>query len=138
MKNSIFTYDDYRPFLRAYIRSLPKRGHGEIARMSNHLGIYPAHLSQILNASKGLTLEHGQELAAYLGLSPFETDFLILLIEKDKAGSQKLKKYFETKIATHREESMKVVKRIVTEATLDDTAKAIFYSSFVYSAIRLL
>lgn len=138
MKNSIFEFEDYRRFLRVYIRSLPKRGHGEIARLAQHLNLYPAHMSQILAGDKTLTLEHGHELASYLGLSSLETDFLVLLIEKDRAGSHNLKKYFESKLSLLRQESTKLAKRIATDSALDDTAKAVFYSSSVYSAIRLL
>ena len=135
---SIFKNRDYKVFLKQYIQALPKRGHGEIAKIANHLDVNSALVSQIINGPKDFTLEQGHELVKYLGLSEIEADYFLLLLQKERAGTHQLKSYFQNKIELLLKDSRQVANRVSQDYQLDDKAKAIFYSSWMYTAARLL
>jgi uncharacterized protein (TIGR02147 family) len=138
MNKPVYSFKEYKPFLRHHIGALPKKGHGELARIAAHLELNPAHISQIINGPKDFTLEQGHDLAAYLGLSALESDYFFLLLEKDRAGTHRLKKYFEAKMEKLKTEAQNVAKRFPKDHKMDEAAKSNFYSNWMYSAVRLI
>ncbi|MGE3759736.1 MAG: TIGR02147 family protein [Pseudobdellovibrionaceae bacterium] len=134
---TLFEFSDYRPFLKHYIRHLPKGGRGEVSRMAQHLRVNSTLLSQIFSGSKDLTLEQAQNMCEYLALSSLESDYFMLLVQIARAGSVKLKNYFRDKLELIKKESLQVAKRIAQDRVLTDYERSVFYSSWLYSGIRL-
>jgi len=135
---SIFQYSHYKDFLKAYIVALPKKGRGEINRMAEYLRVHPTLISQVLNGnSKDFTAEQGYKLCDYLGLQSIEADYWILLVQRERAGTSEFKKYFSAKIDEIKKTSMQVAKRLDRHHRLTDRERSVFYSSWLYSAIRL-
>lgn len=135
---TIFDFDDYKRYFRFYISRLPKKGHGQITRMAEYLNVNPTLLSQILSGPKDFTLEQSFELCKYMGLSSIESDFLLLLIEKERAGSKNLQNYFQGKLLALKEQGAKLAAHVVQDHKMDDTTRAVYYSTWMYSALRLL
>jgi uncharacterized protein (TIGR02147 family) len=133
----IFEFIDYRDFLRNHLASLPKKGRGEISRWANHLRVNATLISQILNGKKELTLEQAGTLAEYFALTSLEKDYFIHLVLKERAGTHQMKKYFQEKINEIRSRSIEVSERVKKDRNLTDIDKAQFYSSWLYSGIRL-
>jgi uncharacterized protein (TIGR02147 family) len=135
---SVYDFKDYKEFFNKWVSSQPKNGHGEYRRVSIKLGISTTMVSQIFKGDKQLSLELSLELADYIGLNEEETDFFILLVEFAKAGSHKLQNKFLGQIKKRQEKVKKIENRIKKEFELSEEAKAIFYSSWIYSGVRLL
>lgn len=133
----IFEFNDYRSYLNSYLVKLPKNGYGEARKIASYLNVSSTFISQIFNGQKDLNLEQADVLADYLGLSSLERDFFILLIEKERSGTKKLKTYFENKILEAKKASLKLSARVQKNRTLTDEEKSVFYSSGLYSAIHL-
>jgi uncharacterized protein (TIGR02147 family) len=133
----IFEFTNYRDFIRSYVKNLPKNGHGELSKIAAHLRVSTTLLSQILSEHRALTTDQACELAEYLQLTDFETDYFYLLVEYDKAGTHKNKNYYRKKINQAQNEAKKLSKRIEHEKSLNDTDRAVFYSSWVYPAVHL-
>lgn len=134
---SIFKHSDLAAFLRNYIKNLPKKGRGEASRIAKRLGVSSTLISQILNGQKVLTPEQTQDLAGYLGLLPLEADYLTFMIQKERAGTTDLKKYWTTKLNQLRDQSLKITNRVKVDKILSDEERATLYSSPLYSAISL-
>jgi uncharacterized protein (TIGR02147 family) len=134
---NIFDFLDYRLFLRSHIKSLPKAGRGQVNKIATYIGVNSTHVSQVLGGQKDFTLEQGQLVAEYLGLGGLECDYFILLLQMERAGSKKLKDYFKKKVVEIKEASLEIKNRIPTERTLSEQDRAVFYSSWIYSAVRL-
>jgi uncharacterized protein (TIGR02147 family) len=134
---AVFIYTDYRLFLRSHFKSLPKAGRGQINKIASYVGMNSTLVSQILSGQKDFTLEQGQLVAEYLGLTDLESDYFLLLLQMERAGNKKLKDYFRKKIVETQEASLEIKNRITTERTLSEQDRAIFYSSWIYSAVRL-
>jgi uncharacterized protein (TIGR02147 family) len=135
---TIFEYTNYKDFLREKIANLPKGGRGEVNRIALHLHVHPTLVSQVLNGQRDFSVEQIHRLCSYLGLPPLEADFLILLLQHERAGTNELKKYYRTKIEELRKSSLKVANRLKEHVTLSDYERAIFYSSWLYMAVWLL
>lgn len=134
---SIFNFKETRSFLRNHINTLPKKGRGEASRIANYLGVSTTLISQVLSGEKSFTPEQTQNLITYLGLTSLEADYLTFMVQKERAGSTELKKFWNTKLDQIREQSLKISNRVKTDKILSDQERAIFYSTPLYSAIRL-
>lgn len=73
----------------------------------------------------------------FLGLSTLEKDYFLELLRRERAGTVKLKKYHQEKIKELRKIALKLSERIDTERKLTEQEASIFYSSWMYSAVRL-
>lgn len=135
---SIFTFDSAKDYLRHYIDTLPKKGWGQVQSWATHLGVQPSYVSQILSGLKTLNSDQAIQLSQVIGLSGIELDYFILLVEKEKAGHHLTKNYYETKMKSLKSDSKNLAKRLPQDKVLTAEQKSIFYSSWLYSAARML
>ena len=133
----IFQYTSSNKFLSDFVNKLPKRGFGEAKKIAAQLGVSSTYVSQVLADKKVLTLEQAMELTRYLGLSQLESDYFLLLIQCDRAGSIKLKNYFLEKLKNLQQKSLNLATRVEAKRALNDQEKSIFYSSSLYSSIHI-
>lgn len=126
--------DNYRDILKDLIS---KRTRGEITRIAEHLDVASTLLSQVLSGSRHLTLEQSYSVANYFGLADQEKDYFLASVHKDRALNDDLKKYWGSKLSELKISSQSVRKKVKAQKELDDPAKSKFYSSYMYSAIRL-
>jgi uncharacterized protein (TIGR02147 family) len=134
---SAFNFTGTKAYLRHYISQLPKRGRGEISRIADHLRVSGTLVSQVLAGEKSFTAEQTQALISYLGLSGVEADYIMFLVQYERAGSSDLKKYWATKLSEAKEQSLKLSHRVKADTVLSEQERTVFYSSTIYSAIRL-
>ena len=117
---NIFEYLDYKLFLRDTIASFPRKGHGQTLRIAEHLGVHPTLVSQVLNGSRDFSPEQIYKLCSYLGLQQLETDFLLLLLQYERAGTSEFKKYYKAKIEEIKKSSLNISKRLEKERQLTE------------------
>lgn len=109
-----------------------------MAKMAAAAGVSPALFSQIMAGDRQFSQEGGLALAEYLSLSERETDYLLLLIDHERAGSQKLKSRLFIRLKEFQQEAAKVANRIKRDKELSSETRAVYYSSWSYTAIRNL
>jgi uncharacterized protein (TIGR02147 family) len=126
---NIFEYTDYKKFLTNRL------GHGLQKKFAFYLGCQPAFLSQVLRGNPDLSLEQGILATEYFKLNANESEYFMLALQLSRAGTNKLKKYFESKTVHCRSINQRIDSRIGAFETLDEQAKSIFYSSWKYSFI---
>jgi uncharacterized protein (TIGR02147 family) len=133
----VFEFTDYKPFLREFIASQPKKGRGLVKAIGEHLRIDPSQVSQVLSGSKDFTEEQAISLAKFVGLNELETDYLLALVKIERAGTKELKEHYRKKRDKLKAESLDLSKRVEQDRILSDYEKAVFYSNYLYSGIRL-
>jgi uncharacterized protein (TIGR02147 family) len=138
MPKEIFAAKDYKKFLLDRLKSLPKKGRGQMLKIAKYLRVHPSLLSQILKGNKDLTQEQAIAFADYLGLTPIETDCFLLLLLEARAGTQELRKYYSERLRRLRLDADSIDHRIEDSSLLSDSIQQRFYSHWYYSAIRLL
>ncbi|MGH1468660.1 MAG: helix-turn-helix domain-containing protein, partial [Bdellovibrionales bacterium] len=65
----IYDYLDYKAFIKAYVKELPKEGRGEYGRLAKASQISSTLVSQVFNGDRDLTLEQSFLVSEYLNLS---------------------------------------------------------------------
>ena len=133
----LFEYHDYRKFIRFQLSQRPRKGRGEITKIADQLGVHPTLISQILSDQKHLSSEQAFDLCSYFALNPLETEYFMILVKFDRAGNPRLKTYYKEQLGQLRNRSLDISQRIDQEKVLTDQQRAVFYSSWLFSAIRL-
>jgi uncharacterized protein (TIGR02147 family) len=134
---SLFTYTDFRAFLKDYIANLPRGGRGELAQIARALGIHSTLVSLILAGKRELSNEQAFELTEYLQLSDWEREYFLLLCTFARSGTEKLKNHYRRKVKEYQKENKRLDPHLSKSKALSLNEQAIFYSSWIYSAIRL-
>jgi uncharacterized protein (TIGR02147 family) len=135
---SVYEFDDYKEYFNNWVESLPKQGHGEYRRLAMALNISTTMVSQVFKGEKEVSLELACDLCEYLNLTEEETDYFLLLVEFRRAGTTKLQKRLQKQIRDRQEKARKLENRLKKEVALTEEARSIFYSSWIYSGIRML
>ncbi len=135
---NIYDYDKYVKFLQEWIYQQPKRGHGVVKSWAESMAVHSTLLSQILNGKKDLSLEQADRLSEILNLSEQESEYFLLLVLHERAGSQNLRRKFKRRILEAQERSKNISSRLNVKNILSEEAKGKFYSSWTYSAVRNL
>lgn len=134
----IFSYDNYKAFLKAWIRTRPRKGRGEIKEIAKCLKVSSTLISAILNGTRQLSIEQACEVAEYCGLKKLQADYFIALVSFERAGSQKLKAHLVEQIKDIKLQSEKIEKRLNFEKSLSVENSTIYYSNPIYSMVRIL
>ncbi len=130
-----FSMTDYRTYMKAWTRA---KGRGECRRVSEALCMHTTLLSQVLNGRKSLTEEQATKLCDYMKLNLVETDYFLKLVQLERAGSEELKNIYARHLKQIRNQANEISNRVPESKELNSQDRAIFYSSWHYSMIRLL
>ena len=134
---NIFEYSNYKKFVRSWVKTQPRAGYGQYKRLAEALSTSSVNISQIFKGDRDLTDEQALEVAECIGLLDSETQFFLLLVRHQKASTHKLKQHLRSELEKAKESSKDLAARVDNEIELTENDKAIFYSSWEYSAIRL-
>jgi uncharacterized protein (TIGR02147 family) len=135
---NIFELKNYKDFINKRIREMPRGGRGQYRKMANFLAVNSVNVSQIFKGERHLTVEQACELVEFFGLSEIEGQYFIGLVEKDRAGTQKLKSTIQKRLNEISEKSQDLKQLLKQDKQLTEETKAIFYSNWYYSGVRLL
>lgn len=129
---------DYKRFIFELLREMPKGGHGQFRKIAHALGVHTTMVTHIFKGHLHLGAEQSLAMAEFLGLSEFETQYFINLVHLARAGDQRTKKFYAQQLSILKEKTKNLQTRLEVKNALDEADQAIYYSSWIYSAIRLL
>ena len=96
MLPSVLEHAHYKDLISAFIAQANEKGYK--SKLAAAAGCKNSYLSQVLGGSVHITPEHAYGLAAFWRLSDVETEYFLLLVHCDRAGTKNLRKYFEDKL----------------------------------------
>lgn len=134
---NIFEQENYKEALKLYIRSKAKVPRGIFKNLANHLGVHATLVSQILAGTKDFTEEQIFSVCEFLGISKLESQYLWILVQIERAGSHKLRAHYLELKDQLRKQALQITNRVQKTHNLSEQEKAVFYSSWIYSAIHL-
>lgn len=132
---SFFFVDDFRPIIQSWAKA---RGRGEFRRISLSLGMHTTLVSQIVNGRKNLTEEQASRLCSYMGLTTLESDYFLKLVQIDRAGTEELRSIYRRQLMQLRMQANEAKNWVPATEELSDSDRAIYYSSWQYSLVRLI
>ena len=136
--NSVYDFADYREFLTVYLQLRAQKERGIQSKFAKACGISTTMASLILKGDKHLNLEQAAEAIEFIGLNDRESEYFFLLVEIGKAGTHKLKQILKMRQKEMQAQAKKLSKRIKVDKELPDEIMAIYYSSWVFTAINNL
>ncbi|MGE0631656.1 MAG: TIGR02147 family protein [Pseudobdellovibrionaceae bacterium] len=137
MKTNVFEHKNYKSFLEATLKSSPYGGRGLRKQWSEAMGCQMAFVSQVMNGEMHLNSEQAFHLAEHLKLDEHEKDFFLLLVSYARAGSFKLKKFYDKKIREKIESSMLLKNKVQISRSLSLENQVIYYSKWYFSATHI-
>ena len=123
--------------MKAKIQLKPQNGRGEISRIAESLNVHVTLVSQILRGDKDFTVEQAHSIAEYFGIYDLETDYFMNLVQANRAGTKPLRDFFKRQQTELKEKLLHLKNRINVDRLLTTEESAKFYSSWIYSAIRV-
>lgn len=134
---NIFDYDDYKAYVRDRITAMPGKGRGEMKRLAEAIRVSPSTLSLVFSGPRDLTPEQALELGATMGLSESALEYLVLLVERSQAGSEKLRSHRDSRVQKLRRAKAKLKDSIDVSRELTPEEVARFYSTWHFAAIMV-
>jgi uncharacterized protein (TIGR02147 family) len=136
---AIWKCDSYQEFMKGYMKSLPHNGRGYSTKVAKALGIHPTLFSQILQGHRDLTLEQASLFCDHIHFSEKDSELFLKLVEFSRAGNESLRSRIRRQLDGLKSE-YKEVRAHVGSSTkeLSEEEKSIFYSSWHYSAFRMM
>lgn len=132
---TVFEFEDYKKYLRIAISS---RGRGEKSRVALAIRCHLTYVSQVLHGGAHLSLEQAEAMSRHLGHAPEETDFFLLLVLENRAGTQELKKHYGKKIRQALEQRSLLKSRLGHHKILPPEQTATYFSAWFYSVVHLM
>jgi uncharacterized protein (TIGR02147 family) len=136
-KNVVFNCSTFHQFLVQGIENNTELKRGEKKIIAEYLKIHPTLLSQILSGSRVFTDEQVYLLGEYFGLTDLESDYIFILHQIANTQNKKFKEKLSKKKEEIKNKSTNLSERVSKEKVLSDEEKSVFYSSWLYSGIRL-
>lgn len=122
---------------RKIILSSLELAQGRAKKLSEHLGVSTAFISQVLSGQKNLTPDQAHLTAEFFGFTQLERQYFLKVVEWERAGHYRYKEQLKKELKQLEAESKVVAKRLQYQKVLKNEDKAIFYSDWYYSAIRM-
>jgi len=138
MTHDVFDYDDYRKYIADFLKALPNEGYGQLAKIARAISLNPSTLTLVLHGQKDFTPEQANDLCEHWQMTELETEYFLHLVAYSRAGKQNLRNRIRQQLGKIRKQSKDLKSRLPAQAELSEEAKAIFYSQWYYSGIRLL
>jgi uncharacterized protein (TIGR02147 family) len=132
----IFTFKHYIEVVEEMIeRSHEVRGYR--GKLSIAAGTHSSYFSRVLSQEVHLTPDQAAGLCDFWGFSEIETDYFLMLVNYERAGTQILKKILKEKIDRIRQQQENLSKHIeaIKIPILNENQ---YYSAWYYSAVHLL
>lgn len=131
MKSSIYDYDDYKSWL------ISRLERGSRKALSDAIGCQMSHLSAVTNDDAHLSLEQAEGVARFLSLNNDETEFLLLLVQKNRAGTPSLKRVLDRQLNVFREKRKNLKERLAMSDQLATDQESLYYSSWQFGAVHV-
>lgn len=134
---AVYSFSDYKEFIANKIKSSDEQW-GLISKLALIAGCQRSYLSKVLSSSIHLTADHLLSLSEYWKLSEVETDFFLLLLEREKASTAKLRERIQKKIKAIISAQENLLNRVNRPKAQLGQKELVYYSNWKYSAIHIL
>lgn len=137
MKQSVFEFESYKEYVRAAFARAEKGGRGLRQKLAQFLACQDSYVSLVLSGDRHFSVEQGEGVARFLHLPPEEKEVFLLLLLRDRAGTEESRKYFHQQVEERRQRYLDFRSRVQIESDLSDAEKMTYYSSALYAKVHM-
>lgn len=135
---NLYAFTDYKAFLRELIASLPNGGRGQRRLLAEALRCQVAYVSHVLAGSYHFSPEQAEAAARHFGLSRDESEFFVLLVSWNRAGTAELRNFYGRMLDGRREQQLRLESRTGIDEAVRREGEATYYSHWYYAAVHML
>lgn len=133
----LYKYDNYLNFLVFFFSKKKQRGLKKKA--ADAMNVNTSFLSHILNGRQNLNEDQAFALSRFIGLSVDETNYFLLLTQKERASSSALKLHKEKEIQRLQRKQSKLSAKIESKTkSINKEEMAEYYKSWIPTALHFL
>jgi uncharacterized protein (TIGR02147 family) len=136
MNKKIYQYSNYQEYLIYRLGDAGSRS-GKRSALAKEISCQNSFISQVLVKKQNLSLEQAFKVSEFLSHSSEESDFFILMVEKERAGTPELKNYFKKKLALIVQQRTEIESRLQKTRKIPAEHQAKYYGQWYYIAIHL-
>lgn len=113
-------------------------GRGARSNLAEYLRVQPSFISRVLVGNQDFSSEHIVRVAAFLELNEDETDYLVLLHHRDRAGAKELRAHYQKQIDRIDERRSQVRSKIKADRRAISDADALrYYGAWYHAAVHM-
>lgn len=135
---NIFNYRNYKQFLREIIEYAPNNGRGLRRKFADAAGCQLPYVSHVLNGDYHFNSEQIDGIAGLLKLRQVEHEYLLLLVQHQRAGTASLKKFYKKLVEDMVSKNKTIKSKIAPKDSLSSFDQAKYYSDWTFAAIHML
>jgi uncharacterized protein (TIGR02147 family) len=136
--SDVYSWRDYKSYLLAVIENNPTGSRGTRKKLAEAIGCQVSHITNVLSGSGHLSQEQTEAASRFLDLDPQETEFLLLLVQYNRAGTLPLKEFYQRLLNARQRTNSPLKSRLKIPEALHTARENIYYSSWDFAAIHVL
>lgn len=133
----LLAHSDYKAYVNQRLDTDP-RGRGSRSALAQAIHCQSAYVSSVLRGNAHFTPEQGEAINEHFGHSEAESDYFLLLLQHQRAGTEALRKRIRLQMLRVQESRFDLKKRLSVSQSLSKEDQAIYYSEWYYAAIHAL
>lgn len=138
MKTSVYEYRDYKESVVELINSMAGEGRGRRKELADHIGCQISHITNVLSGGGHFNQEQAEAAANYFGFNQAETEFFLLLVQFNRAGTSRLREVYLRMLDERQQKHSALKNRLSMPDSLKDREENVYYGSWQYGAIHVL
>lgn len=136
-KLSVFEFKDYKVFLVQWMARAPNEGRGQRKLLAEAVGCQTPFITHVLTGDYHFSLEQAEACAWWMGLTDSDTEFLLLLVIKQRAGTKNLESFIGKKISELRVTQENLKQRLQISDVMRIEDQLAYYSNWHFAAIHI-
>lgn len=137
MLPSLFSYVDYKLYLRSRLEPADNAQRGQRALLARAIKCQPAYLSRVLNGSADLSLEQIEAACRFLVLVASESRYLMALHGCNRAGSTQVRAFWQEQMQAAKQEHQNLKQRLKLDESLGKSEQLTYYGSWHFAAVHM-
>lgn len=127
----------YKQFVNQMLEN-PLYGRGAKTRLANHLGVQGSFISLVLSGPQDFSTDHSIKIAEFLKLSAPETEYFMTLVQRDRAGTPKLKQYYQALIDRMLKEEAQIKSHVqAKQLEANEQDLSLYYGAWFHVAVHM-
>ncbi len=132
----IFESKNYKQYLHSKVGGANQKK-GVKSAISRALGCKATYISHVLNGSANFSIEQAEILNHFFAHTKEESQFFLLMILRDRAGTYTLKKHFQEQLDQILKNRLTLTKRLGQKNILNEEQRSVFYSVWYFLAVHI-
>lgn len=136
-KLSIYEFSDYKKFLLQWMLRAPKKGRGQRKLLAVAIGCQTPFITHVLAGDYQFSPEQAEACARWLGLKDSDTEFFLLLVMRQRAGTRGLEATLSKQISQRRAAETVLKKRLNIQDQMTSEDMMVYYNNWHFAAIHM-